>query len=111
MATISTQGTAGFVPTDSFFGGFVSATSDVISTTGTIHKFAGLRLSCYHFTAITDDDTHTFGFGDIVGVFTMGDVHDDDHLAAVVTTQANGTITFASENASAEGWVLLIRGV
>jgi hypothetical protein len=111
MATISTQGTAGFCPPDSFFGAFVSATSDIISATGTIHKFDGLRFSCHHFTAITDDDTHVFNIPNIVGCFTMGDVHDDDHLSAVVTNQATGEVTFAAEGAASEGWLLLIRGV
>lgn len=106
-----TQGTAGFCPPESFFGTFVSATSDVISTTANIHKFDGLRFSCHYFADVDDDDTWTSNIPNIIGCFTCGDVHDDDHLTAAVTTQATGVITFGVETEASSGWVLLIRGV
>lgn len=114
MAAITpaaTAATTGFCPQRSVFAGEV-ATGTERTTGGTIQSHTGSVLEVYFFDDVDNNDTWTSGIPNIQAVAWQPSNGDDDWVAATVTTQATGVVTFGTDNAASTnaGWLWVLRG-
>lgn len=107
VTPVSATTTGAVDKTRGLWGASAITTSQVITTTGSKleHGRTNLITELYYFTGVNDADTWASGITGIKACFTMGDDADGDKVTCAWS--AAGTITFDSENASADFWLLL----
>lgn len=110
--TPATVGTTGFLPTSNVFAGPVAAASER-TTAGTVQSHKGSQLEVFYFADVDNNDTWTSNIPNIQAVAWQPSNGDDDWVAATVTTQATGVVTFGTDNAASgnSGWLWVLRGL
>jgi hypothetical protein len=105
--------TSGFtVPNlPSVWGGVNAINADLISN-GTHKSNANdLKFEIYYFSDIDDTDWWTSNIPNLFAVAWQADQVNADIVAATITTQATGVVTFDAQNANSNGWLWVLRGM